>query len=114
MEAHAGSAAALWQGMGDDSRVMALLSQKLLEKAAERRRRLGGGPKGQRKGVQRELFEELSTQGEGPPGTEMMRIERQRVVEAVKASGIDLQGAWEVPSAFEAEWRTEEWCFDEW
>lgn len=98
--------------MGDDSQVMALLSRKLLERAAEKRRRLGGGPKSRPLGDRRGYFGELGNQEE-VSGIEMMRTERQRVIEAVKASGIELRGAWDVPSAFEAEWQTEEWFFDE-
>ncbi|PHJ22680.1 30s ribosomal protein s1 [Cystoisospora suis] len=103
---------ALWQGMGDDSQVMALLSRKVLERAEEKRRRLGGGSKSRPFGDQRDYFGDLGNQEE-VSGIEMMRTERQRVIEAVKASGIELRGAWEVPSAFEAEWQTEEWLFDE-
>ncbi|PFH34713.1 S1 RNA binding domain-containing protein [Besnoitia besnoiti] len=101
----AGSQRSLWRGMrGDDSKVMALLSRKLLEKAATRRRKLGGDG-----GKTKFAFDE---EEDGPPGIDLFRAEREKVLEAVKASGIELKGAWNVPSVFEADWETEQWLFE--
>ncbi|CBZ51609.1 putative 30S ribosomal protein S1 [Neospora caninum Liverpool] len=96
----------LWKGIGDDdSKVMTLLSRKLLEKAAARRRKSSGS-----RGMGKSFVESVD---EGTPsGIELFRAEREKVLEAVKASGIQLKGAWNVPSVFEAEWETDEWLFE--
>ncbi|KYK68878.1 S1 RNA binding domain-containing protein [Toxoplasma gondii TgCatPRC2] len=97
---------ALWKGIGDDdSKVMTLLSRKLLEKAAARRRK-SSGSRGKSKNFGDDGEED------GASGIELFRTEREKVLEAVKASGIQLKGAWNVPSVFEAEWETDEWLFE--